>query len=131
MLASMALDDTDRAEIAQMLADASTRSRPSQTPPQGNATVSQGDWDRMGDRDRQAYVRNLVEEHLASLDAEAEREELRQTVKQLRAERAEWEKNGRKGPRPTKATPDQPAAEQTPTLVSKAYTWLFGSATAP
>jgi hypothetical protein len=83
----------------------------------------------MGERDRQAYVRDLVEEHVRSLDEKVDRENLLRENEQLRAEKAEWEKAGRKGPKPTRGGSDKPAAEQTPTIVSKAYTFLFGSAT--
>jgi hypothetical protein len=124
----MALEDSDKAEIAEMIASATRSTKPpARTPPEG-PKATQGDWDQMGERDRQTYVRTIVEDHLASLDAEAERAELRQRVKELETERKEWEKGGRKGPRPTKAAGDK-GEEQTPTIVSKAYTWLFGAPT--
>jgi len=124
----MPLEDADKAEIAEMIASATRSSKPPRTTPPEGSKVSQGDWDQMGERDRQSYVRTIVEDHLASLDAEAERSELRQRVKELELERKEWEKGGRKGPRPTKPADDK-ATEQTPTIVSKAYTWLFGAPT--
>lgn len=125
----MPLEEADRAEISQMIADAvRSSSPPPRATPTSTPPPSQGDWDKMSERDRQSWVRTTVEEHLASLDAAAELRELKDRNKQLEAERAEWEKGGKRGPRPQKPADDK-REEAAPSLVSAAYKWLFGDAT--
>lgn len=129
----MPISDEDKAEISQMIAEASrganpppTSRRPARSGSPGSWEPSQDQWDRMPDRDRRSYVREIVEEQLAELDAETERADLRRENEELRKQMAEWEKGGRQGPRPKKGDSERPRAEEVPTLVSKAFTWLFG-----
>ena len=126
------LDDDDKAEIAEMIAEASKRSTPPTRAPRGEPPKAQGEWEQMTDRDRQTYVRQMVEEANASLDAEYERESLKRENEELKKKVADWEKQGKKGARPTRASlGDGKAEEAAPSVVSKAYKWLFGEATAP
>lgn len=132
----MALSDDDKNEISAMIAEASAQSRPpaprrSSGTTRAEPAMEQSEWERMSDRQRQSYVREMVEDHLATLDAEAERAELRRENEELRKQVSEWEKGGRRGPKPKVAAGDDKRTEEAPTIVTKAYRWLFGDMTAP
>lgn len=119
-----------------MIAEASKGSRaPTRRPgnlsgqdPQVGAPASvDGDWDLMSPIAKQKYVRSLVEDHLASLDAEVEREDLRRENDELKAKVKEWEKGGKTGRRPTRASlGDGKPEESAPAIVNKVYKFLFG-----
>lgn len=122
----MALDDDDRQEIARMIADNSKPAqRPRSAPIVGQERPTQSQWDQMNDRDQSAYVRSMVEDILTEQDKEYERQSLRAENEELKAKVAEWEKGGKRGPKPKSGDSDK-REEQAPTVVSKAAAWLFG-----
>ena len=132
----MALDDDDRAEIAALIAEASRSNpapargrRPAAEPDPGRGAPVDGDWDLMSPMQKQKWVRSLVEDQLASIDAEVEREDLRRENEELRQKVKDWEKAGKPGRRPTRESlgGGRPE-EQTPTLVNSVYKFLFGDA---
>ncbi|HLI23357.1 MAG TPA: hypothetical protein VKU91_00255 [Acidimicrobiales bacterium] len=126
----MALDDEDRSEIGQMIADAIRQvgRQPTRTSPGTSSPAPPEDWSRMSPRDQERWMREIVEEQIASIDAETERQQLRRENEALKKQVAEWEKAGRPGKRPTRQTVATAAAPEDPqpTVVSKAYRLLFG-----
>lgn len=127
MMVAMALDDGDKQTIAQMIADAvksgggggGGASRPREVP--------QGDWDQMSSDARRAWVRGEVEEHIRSLDADAERQQLAARNRELEQQIAEAKKSGRRPPKGAGDKNADPEGEQQPTILSKGAQWLFGS----
>lgn len=79
---------------------------------------------------KQRWIREVVESELAALDGEAEKEEMRRELEELRAAKKEWEKGGRQGRKPTLASVkagDKPV-EEAPTIVNRFYKFMFGEA---
>lgn len=128
----MGLDDEQRAEIEAILAERqkSGEERGSRPAPRSSPGYDRsGDWDLMGSTQQRVTMRQIVDERLAELDKEYEAAELKRRNKELEAQVAEWEKQGRKGRRPTRPASDDPPEERAPTIVSKAQKWLFGDPT--
>lgn len=128
----MALDDSDREEIAGLIADA-IKTKPSS--PTGSRrpapAAPEGDWGHLPPRDQESFMRRIVEEELAKQDAAWERENLLRENEELKAKIKEWEKQGRPGRRPTRADLAGGKPEEgPPTVVNRVYRFMFGDAAA-
>jgi hypothetical protein len=105
-----AFSDTQRGELEAMIAKAVGGAKPPDTPaePQGPKAVTDDEWDKMPDRQRESWVRQLVDfrlDELMKMDADAERD---RKLAELEAA--------------TKVVPEKP-----PSVASRIQSWLWGS----
>jgi hypothetical protein len=106
-----AFSDTQRGELEAMIAKAVGGGTPLSAPvnePKGPKPVTDDDWDRMPDRQRESWVRQLVDfrlDELMKMDADAERD---RKLAELEAA--------------TKVVPEKP-----PSVVSRIQSFLWGT----
>lgn len=131
----MALDDQDRADIASMIQQAVTSTRPARAAgapaEQGGRARARSDWDGMSGNDQRLFMRDIVDERLSELDKDYDLQETKARNKELAARVQELEAGGKKsrrpaagaGPVPGRATQEE---EKAPTVFTRAYVALFG-----
>lgn len=128
----MALDDQDRADIASMIEQAVTSTRPARgagAPAEQGRARARSDWDGMSSNDQRLFMRDIVDERLSELDKDYDLQETKARNKELAARVQELEAGGKKsrrpaaGPVPGRAPQEE---EKAPTVFTRAYVALFG-----
>jgi len=110
-----AFSDEQKSELAELIAEAVKGVKPPDQPaptPTGPPPVSDADWDKMSDRARESWVRQLVDfrlEELGRQDADAERD---RKIAELERAKAEAEK---------------PPGDRPPTVIDKLRSFLWGA----
>ena len=110
-----AFSDAQKGELAAMIAEAVKSGTPPKAPnePTGPKKVTDDEWDNMSDRQRESWVRQLVDfrlDELVRMDADAERD---RKLAELEAKTA------------------KPEPERPPSVVSRLQSFLWGHEPTP
>jgi hypothetical protein len=102
--------EEERSELRQLIAEAVGSATPppaAKEPPPGPKAVSDDEWDRMSDRSRESWVRQLVDFRLDELARDDEVARQRADIDALKADKT-------------------PEPEAPPSVVTKVQRWLWG-----
>jgi hypothetical protein len=97
---------TQRSELEELIAKAVSGAKPPDAG--GPPKVSDDDWDKMSDRQRESWVRQLVDFRLDELSRDEEIARQRSEIEQLKKDKT-------------------PEPERPPSVVTKIQRWLWGA----